>query len=51
MTVCELCSEPASRSFTWNLGEGVSRTVYYCKNHTPKSKVGITNLNIDPKNS
>jgi len=30
MTKCDRCSNSASRSMTWDLGEGVSRTIWYC---------------------
>ena len=33
MPKCDVCDNQASRSMTWNLGEGVSKTIWYCKIH------------------
>ena len=55
MIVCVICGQPASQSFTFPLGGGLTRTAYYCKNHNPQSRPeGISSeqmRELDPENS
>ncbi len=53
MYVCNICSQPASQYFTYQINNRTSRTVHFCKDHNPGSKPqGISSKQmkaIDPE--
>ena len=38
MYVCNICSQPAAKSFNYQMNNRISRTVHFCKVHNPSSK-------------
>lgn len=38
MIVCNFCGKSASQSFTLSYNGGITRTIYYCKDHNTNSK-------------